>query len=229
MFCRLGKTYAEAKWACIQNTKANLAWSYILREVTKQVIIVGMKHLYFCRHGLTEMNVTGQFSGQIETNLTAEGQAQAKKAGQAIKANLPKIDLIICSPYKRARDTAQLIAGEIGYPEANIQTNDLLIERSFGVLEGTPGKEFFKNHSYQDLDSYQDVEPIEQVQQRADKFYEYLKMLKQYDNILVVGHGASGRALRRVVNGQPFSYNYDPADTQLPNASVIILVWTYAK
>lgn len=181
-----------------------------------------MKQLYFVRHGLTDMNVTGHFSGQIETPLNDVGRGQAKAAGQYINDKNIAIDLIICSPYQRTYDTAAIIAKEIGYPIDHIQQNNLLSERNFGVLEGTPGQAYFKDHTYEGLDHYENVETIDQVQQRASSAYDYIKTLKA-DNILVVGHGASGRALRRVAKGQPPSFNYGSTDTQIPNAEVIQL------
>ncbi len=64
-----------------------------------------MKHLYFCRHGLSVLNKEGKWAGSTETPLTVEGRTQAKLAGKAAQ-NL-KIDYIICSPLSRAHDTAK--------------------------------------------------------------------------------------------------------------------------
>ena len=98
-----------------------------------------MKKLYFVRHGETHMNVAGRLSGRIETPLTDKGRLQAIKTGKHIKMHLPTIDLIICSPYGRAYETAKSIAGQIGYPITKIGRNKLFVERTFGVLEGTAG------------------------------------------------------------------------------------------
>src|SRR6059058_1306401 len=94
-----------------------------------------MKHLYFVRHGLSVMNKKGVFSGRTETPLDPEGIKQAEAAGREAKEL--NIDLIVSSPMERCRETATIIAQQIGYPVADILFEDLFMERAFGVLEGT--------------------------------------------------------------------------------------------
>jgi uncharacterized phosphatase len=146
-----------------------------------------MKHLYFVRHGVSIMNRTGFFSGRTETPLHEDGRDQARTAGKQLKDKKIIIDCIVSSPLSRTYETAQLIAQEIGYPEDKILTNDLLMERDFGPLEGSTYKP--------DLGDVEGVESIESVIQRGQQALEYLKTLP-YDNVLVVSHGATGRALR---------------------------------
>lgn len=150
-----------------------------------------MKHLYFVRHGLSVMNKKGIFSGRTETPLAPEGIEQCEKAGR--KAKKLNIDFIISSPMERARETAALIAQQIGYPLGDIAINDLFMERDFGSLEGT---EYSINR---DFSVYTDVESDEEILERARKGLEYLQSLK-HDNILVVSHGAIGRAMRHILN-----------------------------
>jgi broad specificity phosphatase PhoE len=181
-----------------------------------------MKKLFFVRHGLTHMNVNGTFSGQTETSLTDEGIEQAKNTGKVIKEKLPKIDLIICSPFERTRDTAKLIANEIGYPLDKIQTHELFIERNFGILEGTRGNDFFENNEYKDIDNIENAEKIEDLDKRAKEALEHVKKIDQ-DNILVVGHGSFGRAIRRVVSDLPHTHEYE-VYTPIGNAEIIELI-----
>lgn len=166
-----------------------------------------MKKLYFVRHGQTDTNIAGLLSGHIEAILTEEGRAQAIAAGKELKEKHQHIDLIICSPLKRAYETACLIANELDYPIKLIEKNPLFIERSFGVLEGASNKEFFKTGNYQDIDSADGAESVAALQARASQALSYVKTL-QSENILIVGHGASGRALRRVVNNEPHTNEY---------------------
>jgi broad specificity phosphatase PhoE len=182
-----------------------------------------MKRLFFVRHGLTNMNVSGHWSGRTEAVLTNEGMTQAINAGKHIKANLPRIDLIISSPQVRARHTAELIATELGYPLSDIKLSDYLVERSFGDLEGTPGDDFFKHHEYHEIDYVLGVETIEQMQIRANVALKYIsKMLE--DNILIVSHGSFGRAFIRSVNSLPHTQEYDGDRLQIGNAEVLELI-----
>lgn len=154
-----------------------------------------MKRLFFVRHGLSIMNETGFFSGRTETNLSQTGIDQAIKAGKKMKDF--KIDLIISSPMKRTVHTAELIAKQIKYPVSKILINDLFIERDFGPLEGS--------YYIPNLKEHPGVETSEQIQERANEAYSYLKSLTKYDNILIVSHGSFGRALRHSVNNKiPF-------------------------
>lgn len=150
-----------------------------------------MKHLYFVRHGLSVMNKKGVFSGRTETPLDTEGIAQAQAAGREAK-NL-QIDLIISSPMERCRETATIIANAIGYPLDEIVFEDLFMERAFGVLEGTAYR------TDMDLDGHEGVETADHIIKRAKTGVKYLRSL-DHNNILIVSHGAIGRALRHALH-----------------------------
>lgn len=172
-----------------------------------------MKHLYLCRHGLSEMNKAGLFSGQTDTPLSAEGRAQARAAGA--EARKLGIDHIIVSPFSRTYDTAVIIAKEIGYPLEEIELNVLLIERGLGVLEGTrqtPGI---------DITGVEGAEPIRALSERMRRFYDYVQTIPK-DNILVVTHGSSGRMLRHVVNPD-IPFKVTPNSPGIDNANIIQL------
>jgi broad specificity phosphatase PhoE len=183
---------------------------------------IEMKRLFYVRHGETHMNVAGLLSGRTETSLTKKGIEQAKAAGEELKQQLPHIDLIVCSPFERTCETAKIIAGKIGYPPEKIQKNLMFIERTFGVLEGTFGKDFLAKHEYRDFDNVEGSETIEELQIRAKKAFQWLQTLPE-DNILVVGHGAFARAIKRVVAGLPHTHEYE-IDTSIGNAAIVELV-----
>jgi uncharacterized phosphatase len=166
-----------------------------------------MKKLYFVRHGLTEMNVRGVWSGTTETALTSEGRQQAKQTGQAAKGL--GIDLIVTSPLSRAVETATIIAKEIGYPPDKIQTNELFIERHFGELEGTAW------HPDINIDSAKNVEPIDSILRRARLALDWLESLDE-DVIMVVSHGSFGRALRHhILEDFPFTHPHRLKNAEL--------------
>ena len=150
-----------------------------------------MKKLYFMRHGLTEMNVAGVWSGTTETALTSEGREQAKLAGKQAKSL--NIDTIVCSTLGRAKETAEIVAKAMGYPLDKIVHSSLLIERHFGVLEGQPYKPDFN------FDGIADVETTDTLIHRARLALEWIESLDG-ETILVVSHGSLGRALRHAVH-----------------------------
>lgn len=163
-----------------------------------------MKRLYFVRHGLSIMNEKGIFSGRTETPLSEAGRQQATEAGKILKEK--SIDRIIVSPMERAVQTAEIIADEIGFPRDKMTISDLLMERDFGPLEGTP----YEPH----LGDEDGVEPIEDLIERAQEAYRLLLDLPE-ENIVVVSHGAVGRALRHCAHPEiPFrpSKGFDNAE-----------------
>jgi broad specificity phosphatase PhoE len=186
-------------------------------------ILHKMKRLYFVRHGQTDTNLAGLLSGDTEAILTDEGRALASATGKRLKAENIRINLIVCSPLLRAVETASLIAKEINYPIEQIIQNKLFKERFFGVLEGTSDFIYLHGGKYKDLDSVEGAETVADLQKRAALALEYVKALPQ-ENILIVGHGASGRALRRVVNGEPHTNEYVGELKIIGNTEIIELI-----
>ena len=95
--------------------------------------------LYISRHGQTPWNVEDLICGRTDVPLTEVGQQQALRLAESA---LDKgIDVILCSPMLRARQTAQAVSDAIGVP---IQIDERLIEMDFGTFEGTSrfGEEF---------------------------------------------------------------------------------------
>lgn len=185
-----------------------------------------MKRLYFCRHGLSQAQIDDAWGGQNDTPLSDEGRQQARHAGTQLKEQGTRIDLIVASPLSRAHETAQILAAAIGYPAENIQTVDIFKERTFGVYDGkVRPKDWFDTHTYQELDDVEGAERIEDLQKRAALGLDFLKSLPQ-ENILLVGHGAFGRSLSRVIKGQPYTDEFELQDIMniIPNATVIQLI-----
>lgn len=88
---------------------------------------------FFLRHGETEANVHGVVAGSRDVPLTALGHAQAHAAAAALKGR--GITAIYASALRRARDTADYVARELGLP---VEIIPELGERNWGILEGKP-------------------------------------------------------------------------------------------
>lgn len=168
-----------------------------------------MKHLYFVRHGESELNVQRIFAGQTDTPLTERGREQAKVAGK--RATSMRFDLVVSSPLSRALETAQIIAQEIHYPLEKIVVDDVFKERSLGSLEGKSWDEYAE-----EADAQNGAETDAELLARAKKGLEFLQGLPA-DDILLVGHGSFSRSLRTAIDP---SQTYD----EPPNAQVIQLV-----
>lgn len=72
-------------------------------------------NLLLARHGESEWMVHGDEAG-FNSALTDRGRYQARLLGRWLAANQDGIDAIYASPLIRARDTAQIVAAELGLP-----------------------------------------------------------------------------------------------------------------
>ena len=86
--------------------------------------------LWLVRHGETEANVAGLYSGHAPTPLTGRGIAQAQTLGTLLR-HVP-VDNVLCSELERARHTTQLILGDREVPVRNMPE---LNEMFFGDWE----------------------------------------------------------------------------------------------
>lgn len=162
------------------------------------------------RHGLSVMNKQGVFSGSNDTPLDAEGIKQCQDVAKTIVKL--HIDEIVSSPMKRALDSAKIIAESIKFPKNKIIISDLLVERNFGPLEGT---EYSRQHN---LDEVSGVEHSSSLIYRAEQVLKLVNSLEA-NSVLIVSHGAMGRALKHVID-PTIDYQHIPS---FNNAEVIKL------
>lgn len=163
------------------------------------------------------MNVAKLWAGSINTPLTTVGKNQANVAGKSARGAGLAFDVVLSSPLARARDTAISIAHHTGYPASNIELHDDLRERHFGALEAknlhkdfnVSLDEFISNPFA--MDHIEDIEKITDLQYRANKVLEMLRA-RQEETILVVSHGAFGRALKRAITNAPLTEYVEPFD-----------------
>lgn len=145
-----------------------------------------MNKLYIVRHGQTDWNVQKLLQGKTDIELNAEGIRQAEKLTKVI--DLDKIDVCICSPLKRTRQTAKLIVGD----KVPIIYDELILERGFGNYEGKPiiFDLIAKQWDYKTNDSEEGIEPIQDCLKRAKKFLNKINKEYKNKNILIVSHGS---------------------------------------
>ncbi len=172
-----------------------------------------MKKLYFIRHGESTANVQRLFAGRWDIPLSEKGKTQAKLAGK--DANGLGIDCIISSPLLRAKQTAEIIGGGIGFPLNKIQYSDLLMERDYGDLQGTS----FDDISGIDFEVVANIEPLRLLEERAAKALQEIKNIEE-DSILVVGHGTLGRALYHCLINSDEEIEV-PISEEIPNAKIV--------
>lgn len=170
-----------------------------------------MKHLYYARHGLSEFNMQYIWAGTSNTPLSEKGRKQMTEVGKSLVKQQIQIDLIIASPLSRTKESSEIIANEIGYELDKIDYDPQIIERSFGVLEGTKnmaaGEMYLNNEA--DIEIFEGVEKLTELKKRTDAFWRKIQKIED-DSILIVGHGAFYRCLVRSINSLPVSSKIEP-------------------
>ena len=89
--------------------------------------------LYFIRHGQTDWNLQKKIQGITDIPLNETGIREAQSA--AVEIAKKKWNRMISSPLSRARQTAEILNKDIGFP---IETDERLCEFDLGDLEGQP-------------------------------------------------------------------------------------------
>ena len=140
--------------------------------------------VYLVRHGETDWNIEKRFQGQRDIPLNERGRAQARASGQALAG--VTFAAVFASPLHRARQTAQIIAGYTG--GAPVVTDDRLIERSFGALEGMTlpeGQAYLASHG-----GTGGQETKLSAGSRMEDFLAWAAERYPEEDILVVSHGS---------------------------------------
>ena len=170
----------------------------------------------FVRHGESQAN-RDKIIGTPETLLTENGIEQARKTGNELKDK--GIKTIICSPFIRAQQTAETIAGELGIGVAHIKIIENLHERRMGSLEGNPRtheSEWYYLESQHDMERCEDV--LKRASQALEKINEVVR--QQEGTVLVVGHAVSGFYLLQLAASKTSIEDFDPP-SQMSNADFI--------
>lgn len=173
--------------------------------------------LLFVRHGKSLANANSTI-GEPDTKLAEEGLEQARVTGQDLSGQ--NVTQIICSPFIRAQQTAEIIAGELGIAVHDIIIVDELHERRMGDLEGGP-KEYETEYFYRN-DTEHNFEPraklISRMQTALDKVKELATLTS--GTTIVVGHATSGFYLLQVAKGRTRFEDFDPVN-QMNNTEFI--------
>ncbi len=70
-------------------------------------------NIFILRHGIAVERGTEGFEKDSERPLTGKGERQLRESAAAMKRMKLRFDLILSSPYERARRTAEIVADEL--------------------------------------------------------------------------------------------------------------------
>lgn len=167
------------------------------------------------RHGQTDWNVEKRIQGRTNIELNNKGIEQAYQTKENLENE--KIDLIICSPLKRAKQTADIINKDRNIP---IIYDERLLEICYGENEGRLHDDFDYDGFWSIINTheYKDAENVNKFIQRVHNFLNDLKNRKE-ENILIVTHNGVCRAINTYFNGIPNDNNI--IDLGIKNCEVV--------
>jgi 2,3-bisphosphoglycerate-dependent phosphoglycerate mutase len=102
--------------------------------------------LILLRHGQSQWNLENRFTGWVDVDLTAQGEAEARKGGELIKAAGLQIDRVYTSVLTRAIRTSWLAVHAAGQAFAPEIKDWRLNERHYGGLTGLNKAETAAKH-----------------------------------------------------------------------------------
>lgn len=166
-----------------------------------------MALFYLIRHGEPDYDAVAKLGfygfGRSLAPLSERGKKQIEKTAKDIR--LQDADIIICSPYTRALQSAAIISYEIGKeivvePELHEwmidKTNSISCSEDVARL----GKEFQDYKGVYPKGQDMQWETLESMRARmkrvADKYADYEK-------VIIVGHGMAFRTLKYIENIKP--------------------------
>ncbi len=148
--------------------------------------------LFLVRHGITQHNINGLYTGQTDAPLTELGQRQALAVAKYLADET--FDAIFSSDLQRARHTAQAIAS---YHNLPVQEDADLREISMGTWEGYTSAELQARNidewKYVRNDSINHAPPggenFSQVLERAGRALQHCREQYTDKTVLWAAHG----------------------------------------
>jgi broad specificity phosphatase PhoE len=164
------------------------------------------------RHGQTDWNIDLRLQGTTDIAMNEIGINQIETAALHLDQGW---DVVLSSPLGRARQSAEIVAKQLGIEAFEIEP--LLLERAFGIGEGLTYAEW--GEKFARLDDIPGAETKASVEQRARDLLDLVSQRYPGVRVLAVSHGALIRfVLSAVTDG-----TVPPAGERLQNASLHIL------
>jgi len=167
-----------------------------------------MSILVLVRHGQSQWNLENRFTGFHDVDLTAQGVAEAKAAGEMLKTAGIHFDQAFTSTQTRANRTTRLALEQAGQGVLieTLIAHDDLRERDYGDLTGLDKDETAAKYGAEQVHIWRrsyDVAPPngeclkDVVENRVRPYFTaHIKpLLEQGKNILIGAHGNSLRAV----------------------------------
>ena len=159
-----------------------------------------MKKFYFVRHGEADYNLLDRVNAHpnVKNDLTITGREQATCCATSLEN--ASLDLIYCSEFPRARQTAEILNERRRLP---ILVDSLINETGAFAYEGKP-THLWRGAQVPDRVSavLPGCEPFFEMRQRLMAFLEMLRQNSQ-QGILIVSHEEPIQIMLGILGGIP--------------------------
>jgi 2,3-bisphosphoglycerate-dependent phosphoglycerate mutase len=176
-----------------------------------------MAYLVLVRHGQSEWNALGLWTGFSDVELSEKGRQEAQKAAELLK-DIP-LHKAHTSALKRAQQTLEEITKALELSDIPVNIHAALNERDYGEMTGKNKWEIKEKHGEEQFNKWRrgwdekipGGETLKDVHSRVVPYFEdnILMDLKDGKNIIVAAHGNSLRALVKHLE--------NIADSEVPN------------
>jgi probable phosphoglycerate mutase len=195
-------------------------WSKDLGSPTTLVLV---------RHGATDHTTDKRFSGRggHDPALNNDGLAQVRAVADWLAPLGEEIDVVLSSPLRRTRETAEIIAQRLNHP---VEVEEGLAEAAFGTWEGLTFHEVQQAYP-DDLDAWLgslDVAPgghgdsFEEMDRKVRRTRDKILSAFPGKAVLAVTHVTPIKLLVRMALGAPLDAVYK---MELAPASVTVISW----
>ncbi len=161
-----------------------------------------MPNLVLVRHGQSLWNLENRFTGWVDVPLTAEGEAEARRAGERLTGM--SFDVAYTSTLVRAQETLRLLSETAGL-DLPVIRDQALNERHYGDLQGLNKAETAERYGDEQVHIWRrsfatpppNGEALKHTAERTLPFFEraILGDIKLGKDVLVVAHGNSNRSI----------------------------------
>ena len=164
--------------------------------------------LYVARHGETDYNAQGRYAGSTDVPINQKGVCQAQELAERLTGMT--FDAVISSPMLRARQTADIVCSVL---DMQYTVYEEFAERDMGIYEGMIREEANKRHHNLHFSRLHAINPDEapeggeSLRQVCDRINHGMRRLyRDYggQNILLICHGFSARAVHRYCHDLSF-------------------------
>ncbi len=185
-------------WICEKCGERQVIGS--LQDLKNKTKKSGNKY-FVMRHGEAENNAANVYSSNQKINhLTENGRAQVLKTVESLKNE--KISKIYCSPFLRTKETAEIVAKQINFPNDKIIYDARIRELEFGDFSERPMQEYWdymKDKTWEFDTKVPGGESFQDGKNRIGDFLYDINEQNMGENILIISHGLAVEMVPAVI------------------------------